>query len=133
MEFYPIMIIDDDVEDLEFLQDAFIDCGVSNIVCFTRVPDALNHLHSIDDAGKLPALIICDMKMPVISGLNFLSKVKAIERFKHIPVVLITSVLQEHERKLAQQMGADSCMQKPNSYEAFKQTALLLKEKILIQ
>ena len=71
---------------------------------------------SIDD---LPKVILLDLKMPKISGLEVLRKIKSDERTKSIPIVLLTSSKEENDIVDAYQLGVNSYIVKPMEFENF--------------
>ncbi|MES2822900.1 MAG: response regulator [Pseudomonadota bacterium] len=68
-------------------------------------------------AEKMPSIILVDMEMPRMNGLEFTAHVRASEQTKHIPVIMITSRNTEKHRSLASAAGVDTYLNKPFSEE----------------
>jgi CheY-like chemotaxis protein len=79
-----------------------------------------------DYAGPaLPAalrLIVLDVKLPKIDGFEILREVKAHQRLRHVPVVMLTSSNVERDVALAYELGANSYVQKPVDFAQFRDT-----------
>ena len=87
-----VLYADDDSDDLELVQESF--SLYSNNVEVITVPDgsqALSYLHRLTDNDPTPCLIILDINMPVINGKDVLKKIRELNRFESVPVVLFTT------------------------------------------
>lgn len=69
-----------------------------------------------------PKVIFLDLKLPKISSLEFLDKIKSDEKTKTIPVVVVTSPKEDPDIKAAYALGANSCVVKPVDYDVFTET-----------
>jgi two-component system response regulator len=124
----PILLVDDSTRDAELLTDA-IDTATqessiaSGVLAMVRVDhvrdgvDALGYLGA-DGAfagrfGALPALIVLDLKMPRMNGMELLAALKADVRFRHIPVMLMTSSEQPEDIAAAYRLGVNAYVRKP--------------------
>ena len=90
--------------------------------------DALDYLfargeHAQRDARDVPAVVLLDINMPKISGLEVLQAIRANERTKHIPVVMLTSSNEDKDRLRAYDHWANSYVLKPVDYERFVEAA----------
>ena len=81
-----ILIIDDDI-DIHVLLTTFL----RNNYDVQRAMDGQEALDLLHTAETLPDLIILDLEMPVMTGLAFKSKLKAVDRFKNIPIIFLTA------------------------------------------
>ncbi len=108
-----IMVVDDDAEDRQLIADAFAEAGVRCRLAFAADGEALlrylgTHLP--------PGLVVLDLNMPGLSGLDVLAVLKADERYKAIPVVVLTTSRAEDDIAGAYGLGAASYIVKPSSY-----------------
>jgi CheY-like chemotaxis protein len=91
MEKNPIVIIDDDVEDLELISEAFKELNTKNeLLCFDEPSQALNFLQSSD---QQPLFILCDVNMNVLDGFEFRKKLFDHHelRLKSIPFLFLST------------------------------------------
>ncbi|MDF3059255.1 MAG: two-component system response regulator [Rariglobus sp.] len=89
-----------------------------------HVPDgeeALDHLHarkkSFTASRGLPSVVILDLKMPKIGGLEVLRQIKGNARLRLLPVVMLTSSQNEHEVLACYESGANACVVKPIGFQ----------------
>jgi len=80
-----------------------------------RIVDALNGQDGLDKLGKNPDidLILLDINMPVMNGLDFIKKVKELESFDHIPIVLVSTEGKEEDTMRGLALGAKGYVKKP--------------------
>lgn len=84
------VLIEDDEVDILSIKRAFKELNVSNpLVIVKNGQDALDYLEGIQD--NLPALIFLDLNMPKLNGIEFLQHIKAQDKLKVIPVVILTT------------------------------------------
>jgi CheY-like chemotaxis protein len=114
---YTVLVVDDDPDDLEITRRALarIECGVT---CMTacRGEDALALLRGLSD---LPALILLDLKMPGMNGIDTLRQIRSDDRVKNIPVVIVTNSTLESDRKSALAAGANAFLHKAFDMDQF--------------
>ena len=112
-----ILIVDDNPYDMEITKIALeeVGCEVKLETAF-RGKDALAYLREGQD---LPSLILLDLKMPGMSGIDTLRQIRADERLKHIPVIIVTSSSLEADEKEAYEAGANSFLHKAFSIDQF--------------
>lgn len=124
-----ILIIDDDVEDVEILAEAFTQSGVKGVHYVYTAMQAFMYLEEVKH-DCLPKLIVTDLYLPGISGAEFLKDLKAMEKYKNIPVIVLSSVKTEKEIEKYRQMGAIDYVQKPQSYQEYVKVAEYIKNRI---
>ncbi|MDQ5987406.1 MAG: Polar-differentiation response regulator DivK [Syntrophus sp. SKADARSKE-3] len=111
------MIIDDNCDDIEIARIALEDIGrKENVETATSGQQALKYLRSKEN---LPALILLDLKMPGMSGFDLLREIRADERLKPIPVIVVTSSSLDSDRQLANVVGANGFLYKELDIERF--------------
>ena len=120
-----ILLVDDNRMDIELALDAFREAHLSNrIEVAGGGRQALDYLlgagaYADRAAYPLPDLILLDLKMPGIDGFEVLRQVKATPLVKRIPVVILTSSREEGDRAMSYDIGANSYLVKPVSFEGF--------------
>ncbi|HVF96946.1 MAG TPA: response regulator, partial [Flavisolibacter sp.] len=100
-----ILIIDDDEDDVEILADAFMQCGVEGVHYVYTAMQAFMYLQDLA-TDSLPKLIVTDHFLPGITGVEFLKDLKAMDKYKHLPVIVLASLKSDKEIKRYQEMGA---------------------------
>lgn len=126
---HTILIVDDNPDDLELARIALarIDRKV-RVETAQRGEIALERLWN---EQELPALILLDLKMPGMSGFDFLRKIRADERTKNIPVIVVTSSSLETDSQKAYESGADGFLLKAFSMDQFSRDLKPLLERWL--
>jgi len=120
----PILLVEDNGRDAELLLDALAgDLDVERIVHVRDGVEALAFLRR-DGAfaarvGPQPALILLDLKMPRMTGMELLAIVKADETLQHIPIVLMSSSQQEQDLSAAYRLGVNAYVRKPLEFNEF--------------
>lgn len=120
-----VLFVDDSSMDVELALDAFRQANLTDRVeVVSGGQEALDYLFG---AGRnsdrvrypLPDVVLLDLKMPVIDGFEVLRRVKSTPVLRRIPVVVLTSSREEGDRALSYDIGANSYLVKPISFEAF--------------
>ena len=115
---YPILLVEDDKIDQKTVQKSFHDLNIVNPLTITQNgKEALELLK--DSKKKCPCLVLLDLRMPVMSGLEFLKEVKQDEVLKLIPVVVLTTSKEDIDLKESFALGAAGYMVKPVDYKKF--------------
>lgn len=122
-----ILLVEDDRDDADIAVNAFKKAGVTNrIEVVGNGQEALDFLfqrgkHASRRGSKRPQLVLLDLKLPEVSGLEVLRRVKADESTRSIPVVILTGSKKDEDLKAAMDLGADACMVKPVDFHNFSQ------------
>ena len=122
-----ILLVDDDQDCRMLIRDAIEACKVSNQVFeVCNGAEALDFLHARGKhAGALrPGLIFLDIEMPGMDGQATLKRIRADARFRGIPIVMMTGVVDEAQMHEAAANGANSYTLKPANAEQFLRTVL---------
>lgn len=119
-----ILIVEDDPNDVELTLTALADYNLANEVVVVRDgQQALDYLHSQGQyAGRPddnPAVMLLDLKLPKVDGLEVLQRVKSNERLKMIPVVVLTSSHEEKDMMRSYQLGVNAYVVKPVDFHEF--------------
>lgn len=120
----PVLLVEDNVRDAELLCDALEDeVETSRIVHVRDGVAALEWLDSSAARGdRLPLLVLLDLKMPRMTGMELLQRLKRDDRYRHIPVVMMTSSQQEQDLAGAYDLGVNAYVLKPLEFDAFVTT-----------
>jgi CheY-like chemotaxis protein len=119
-----ILIVEDDPNDVELTLTALTDYNLANEVVITRDgQQALDYLYcrgefSTRPAGN-PAVMLLDLKLPKIGGLEVLQQIKSDERLKLIPVVVLTSSNEEKDMMRSYKLGVNAYVVKPVDFHEF--------------
>jgi two-component system response regulator len=124
-----ILLVEDNADDEELTLRAFKRSKVLNRVEVVRDGvEALDYLfatgvHAERDPKALPAVILLDLKLPKLGGLEVLRRVRADERTRRIPVVVLTSSNEEKDILSSYGLGANSFVRKPVDFAQFMEAA----------
>lgn len=124
-----ILIVDDRQDDIALTELALsmIDENIRTRGVYSG-EQALEFLRSADE---LPALILLDLKMPGIGGIEALRRIRADEQWKSIPVIVVTSSILESDGEVSQQAGATGFVHKAIRIEEYSK-ALAVHVKALL-
>jgi two-component system, response regulator len=120
-----IFLVEDNDDDVELALRAFQRAKVTNpLVRASDGADALDYLfargkYAGRDVCDLPALVLLDINMPKLGGLEVLKAIRADKRTKHLPVVMLTSSNEDKDRASAYDHFANSYVVKPADYDKF--------------
>ncbi|MGO9954219.1 MAG: response regulator [Dissulfurispiraceae bacterium] len=112
-----ILIVDDNPIDIELTMIALEAIGREIDVCSAL--DGKSALAKLMNGVEVPALILLDLKMPGMSGIEVLREIRANERFRKIPIVVVTSSALESDKVEAIAAGASAYIQKPLALHQF--------------
>jgi CheY-like chemotaxis protein len=121
-----VLIAEDDIDDRMLLQTAFDETGIKNRIEFVgNGCELLDFLYK-EDRNSYPRFILLDLNMPKKDGRETLKEIKQHPIFKKIPVVIFTTTKNESEVSRCYELGANSYVVKPDSFESLvKITAAL--------
>ena len=119
-----ILLVEDNRRDLELTLTALEECNVANEVAVARDgAAALEFLRACLEAppntNGLPALVLLDLKLPKLNGLEVLAQMKADPRLKKIPVVMLTSSREEPDLDRSYELGVNAYVVKPLDLQQF--------------
>lgn len=128
-----ILLIEDNARDVEMTLRAFRQAKIANPVHVLRDGiEALTYLFAAGaDDGRtshpLPGVILLDLYLPKIDGMEVLRRIKADKRTKHIPVVVLTGSNRERDLAECRRLGAESCIVKPVDFYNFTEITSRLR------
>jgi two-component system response regulator len=115
-----IMIVEDNPDDVELTLRAFEQHNLSNEIIVARDGAEAEEMLFGNGAEKpVPALILLDVKLPKLSGLELLQTLRNSRRTALVPVVILTSSVEEDDIVAAYQSGANSYIRKPVNFSEF--------------
>jgi CheY-like chemotaxis protein len=119
-----ILIVEDDPNDVELTLTALADYNLANEVVVTRDgQQALDYLYCRGEFNTRPtdnpAVILLDLKLPKVGGLEVLQQIKSDERLKMIPVVVLTSSHEEKDVMRSYSFGVNAYVVKPVDFHEF--------------
>lgn len=117
----PILLVEDSIHDAELLCHALEeDMAPSRIVHMRDGVAALEWLAGIvDRGGRLPLLVLVDLKMPRMTGMELLAHLRSDSRFRHLPVVMMTSSNHTEDLVAAYDNGVNAYVRKPLEFTEF--------------
>lgn len=125
MEEKIILLVEDNPDDVELTLRAFKKCNIANEVVVARDGvEALDYLFGTGayagrDLSVMPAVVLLDLKLPRIDGLEVLRRLRADERTRCLPVVVLTSSNEDQDVVNSYQLGANSYIRKPVDFIQF--------------
>ncbi|MEL6321003.1 MAG: response regulator [Cyanobacteria bacterium J06626_14] len=115
----PILLVEDNIDDEALTIRALRRGNVNNPIQVVR--DGEEALTAIFTAAPLPSVVLLDLKLPKINGLEVLQRIRADERTRVLPVVVLTSSSEERDIVESYSLGANSYVRKPVDFEQFTQ------------
>lgn len=119
-----ILLAEDSAPDVELTLAALDEHNLANEVIVTRDgAEALDYLHGrgkfAGHANGLPVVVLLDLKMPKVDGLEVLRRMRDDPQLKHVPVVMITSSREEQDLLKSYQLGVNAYVVKPVDFQQF--------------
>ncbi|MFW9806269.1 MAG: response regulator [Candidatus Thorarchaeota archaeon] len=120
-----ILLVEDNTDDVLLTLRALQRANILNEVIVARDgSEALDYLTSEGqyagrDVNDLPEVVLLDLKMPRMGGLEFLEKIRKIRSLKFLPVVILTSSKEDRDICESYNLGANSYIQKPVDFNQF--------------
>ncbi len=124
-----ILLVEDNPDDAALTIRAFKRNNIANNIVVARDgAEAIDYLFGEGqfagrDVSDLPQLVLLDLKLPRISGLDVLRRLRSDERTKYVPVVILTSSSEESDLISSYDLGANSFVKKPVDYDEFVEAA----------
>ena len=120
-----ILLVEDNPDDVALTVRAFKRNSIANEIIVARDgAEALDYLFcegafADRDISSMPAVILLDLKLPKIDGLGVLKKIRADERTRRLPVVVLTTSDEQRDKLESYELGANSFVRKPVDFEQF--------------
>jgi len=126
-----ILLVEDSPDDEMLMLDALSRCGLNIQIAVARDgAEALDCLHPKDDGTDHPPprLVLLDLKLPKVGGLEVLRRLRAHPRTKYVPVVILTSSSQVEDIQKAYDNGANAYVRKPIDFQQFLESVRCLEQ-----
>ena len=120
-----ILLVEDNPSDVGLTRRALEKSHISNeMIVVEDGQEALEYLFGSDplkdlDQNELPALILLDLKLPKVDGLQVLSRIRSEDRTRRLPVVILTTSSEEDDIARSYDLGANSYIRKPVDFKQF--------------
>lgn len=124
-----ILLVEDNADDVELTMRAFERNNIANhVVVASDGEEALDYVfatgkHAGRDPNDLPTLVLLDLMLPKVMGLEVLKRLRADERTRRLPVVVLTSSNEERDVLSSYDLGANSFVRKPVDFKQFMEAA----------
>jgi two-component system response regulator len=124
-----ILLVEDNPADVKLTERALKKSNVANtLVVAHDGQEALEYLfgqgqYAGRDLYEMPALILLDLKLPKVDGLEVLQRIRSDERTRYLPVVILTSSLEQQDVINGYHLGANSYIRKPVDFDQFVEAA----------
>lgn len=124
MELKRILVVEDDPRDLELTQEALSQTNLLNEVVSVRDgQEALDYLECVGPYRSRPpgnpAMVLLDLKLPKVDGLQVLQRMRTTETLRLVPVVMLTSSREESDLVASYRLGVHAYVVKPVDYRKF--------------
>lgn len=120
----PILLVEDNPRDLELTLTALAKCQLANEIVIARDgAEALDYLYSRGTHGERnpgdPAVVLLDLKLPKIDGLEVLERIKGDPTQRQIPIVMLTASREESDLIRSYELGVNAFVVKPVDFQSF--------------
>jgi two-component system response regulator len=115
-----ILLVEDNADDEQLTLRAMRQSEVPNIIRVARDgAEAIDHIFGDSAGSNLPDLVLLDLKLPKLSGLEVLKKIRGDSRTRGLPIVVLTSSDEEKDIVESYNLGANSYIRKPVDFDEF--------------
>ncbi len=112
-----VLLVDDNPADIELTREAFAESGL--VAEFLALNDGMEALHYLNSTPSTPDFILLDLNMPRMDGRQLLARIKADERLRSIPTVILTTSSRHEDISRCYELSANSYLVKPAKWEEF--------------
>ena len=129
---YQILLVEDNADDVELTLRAFRSNPLGNKIIVARDGlEALDYLRGTGayagrDPADQPQVVLLDLNLPAIDGLEVLRRIRADDRFRRLPIVILTSSNEDSDKLAGYGLGANSYVRKPVDFRQFSEAVTRL-------
>jgi CheY-like chemotaxis protein len=118
---YTVLLVEDSPTDVFVIKEVLGGCAVNFRVDVAQ--DGQEALRYLQDptSGSCPALVLLDLNIPRVDGLEVLRQLRAGSRCWRTPVIVVSSSRADQDRSMAEQLGANAYFQKPSDLESYRE------------
>ncbi|RYF65784.1 MAG: response regulator [Cytophagaceae bacterium] len=120
-----IYLVDDDEDDQFLVQSLIKQHSPEAVVDILEDGEAL--IQALDQTANLPTLVLLDLNMPRMNGMEALERIRANEAYADLPIIILTTSDSEHDRQKALQLQASDYLVKPGSGSQMNQLVSAIK------
>ena len=125
-----MLLVEDNPTDVFVIKELVEGCGLNlRLHVAGDGQDALSYLQEVagDESSPCPALVLLDLNVPKVPGIELLRRIRCGPRCHRTPVIVVTSSCAEGDRAAAERLGAEAYFQKPDDLAAYTELAQLIK------
>lgn len=125
----PIVLVEDTEDDIELLRRSFKQLHIDHpLVVLTNGAEAVDYFlrqgkYATEPLSPTPILVLLDLKLPKLSGLDVLKRLRENDATKLLPVVVLTTSVEMRDKIQCYTLHANSYIQKPVNFDQFIETA----------
>jgi len=126
----PVLLVEDNPMDIDLTLQAFQDHNLVNPIVVCRDgEEALTYVesHPAQDDPEIPVIVLLDLRLPKVDGLDVLRTMRSHPVWGRIPVIILTTSRQNTDIEMAYQLGANSYIVKPVDFDAFTEVVKTVK------
>lgn len=118
-----ILLVEDNPDDLALAEVAFAELGLTHQLVVARDgQQAIEYVLGATDPREYPDLVLLDLKLGAVDGFEVLARIRADARRSGVPVVVLTSSIEEADVAQSYRLGANSYVRKPTNFDEFVPT-----------
>ena len=117
-----ILLVEDNEDEVELTLHALRKEHLANSIAVARDGEEALDFFFAEDLDMVPKLVLLDLKLPKVDGLQVLREIKGAPQTRAIPVVVLTSSKEEKDMVESYQLGVNSYIQKPVDFDQFRET-----------
>lgn len=117
-----ILIAEDDDGHAELIKDSLREAGVTNeIIRFADGQETVDYLLTNPELDMRPCLLLLDIRMPRMDGIDVLKRLRSNQRTRNIPVIMLTTTDDPREIRQCYELGCNCYVTKPVDYQKFSE------------